>query len=88
MRFRARLADEDAEAERLFKRAAGLFRELAIPFYLATTELEHAEWLASRDRAEEATSLLAEARETFEQLGANPWLERAERIAGVAAVPA
>jgi class 3 adenylate cyclase/tetratricopeptide (TPR) repeat protein len=89
MRFRARLAAADAaEAERLFKRAAGLFRELAIPFYLASTQLEHAEWLARNTRPEEAAALAADAREVFEQLGAVPSLERAERVDEVAAVPA
>ena len=81
-RFKARLVarrDEAEEAERLFKGAAGLFRELAVPFYLAVSELEHAEWLAEQGRAEEAEPLLAEAREIFERLGATPWLERADR---------
>ncbi len=40
-RFKARLARDPADAERHFKGAAGLFRELAVPFYLAVTELEH-----------------------------------------------
>ena len=50
-----------------------------MPFYLAVSELEHAEWLAEQGRAEEAEPLLAEAREIFERLGATPWLERADR---------
>ena len=45
-------------------------------FYLAVTQLEQAEWLAEQGRADEAEPLLAEARETFEQLGATPWLAR------------
>ena len=73
-RFRARLERE--RADDLFKGAAGLFRELALPFYLAVTELEHAEWLAAQGRPEEAQPLLAEAREIFERLEAKPWLER------------
>jgi class 3 adenylate cyclase/tetratricopeptide (TPR) repeat protein len=80
-RFRARLAaerGETEEAERRFKRAAGLFREIAMPFYLAVTQLEQAEWLVGQGRAAEAEPLLAEARETFERLEARPWLERAE----------
>jgi class 3 adenylate cyclase/tetratricopeptide (TPR) repeat protein len=88
MRFRAQMAaGTDDESERLFKRATGLFRELAIPFYLATTQLEYAEWAASHDRADDATRLVAEAREIFERLGALPWLERAERIGRPAEVP-
>jgi tetratricopeptide (TPR) repeat protein len=88
-RFRARVAarqgDAD-EAERRFKRAAGLFRELALLFYLGVTQLEHGEWLAQQVRATEAEPLLAESREIFERLGAKPWLERME--AGGAPRPA
>jgi hypothetical protein len=82
-RFRARLAgrrEETAEAERLFKGAAGLFRELVVPFYLAVTELEWSEWLAAQGRGEEAEPLLAEAREIFERLEAKPWLERLAQL--------
>ncbi|TML14470.1 MAG: hypothetical protein E6G33_10300, partial [Actinobacteria bacterium] len=56
-RFRARLAAHRAdlnEADRLFRRAGGLFRELAFPFYLAVILLEHGEWLMTQDRGEEA----------------------------------
>jgi class 3 adenylate cyclase/tetratricopeptide (TPR) repeat protein len=79
-RFRARLAArrvDPEEAERLFKRAGGLFRELALPFYLAVTLLEQGEWLLTQERGEDAQPLLAEARETFERLEATPWLKRA-----------
>jgi class 3 adenylate cyclase len=78
-RFRGRLATlkQDAdEAERGFKGAAGLFREIAVPFYLAVVELERGEWLAGQGRSEEAELLLVEAREIFEWLEATPWLER------------
>jgi len=81
-RFRAQLAlrrGEADEAERLFKRAGGLFQELAVPFHLAVTQLEHGEWLVAQGRAEEAQPLLAEAREIFERLQATPWLERAAK---------
>jgi tetratricopeptide (TPR) repeat protein len=83
-RFRAALTargGDAGEAERLFKQAAGRFRELSVPFYLAVTELEHGEWLTAEGRADEAEPLLAEARELFERLEAVPWLERLERIA-------
>jgi tetratricopeptide (TPR) repeat protein len=83
-RFRARLAaqrGEVEEAERLFKRAAGLFREIASPFYLAVTQLEQGERLVAQRRAGEAEPLLAEAHETFVELGATPWLERLGRAA-------
>src|SRR5205823_9052737 len=82
-RFRAQLAarrDDPAEAERLFKGATGLFRELAVPFYQAVTELESSEWLAAEGRSEEAEPLLAEAREIFERLEAKPWLERLTQL--------
>ena len=78
-RFRARLAAarvEMEEADRRFKRATGLFREIAAQFYLAVTQLEHGEWLTGQGRADEAEPLLAEAGETFERLEATPWLER------------
>jgi len=85
LRFRAGLAvlAGDEDAERLFKSAQGLFRELAMPFYLAATELEHAEWLTAESRSEEAAPLLEEARGIFERLEAAPWLERTGRV-GVA----
>jgi class 3 adenylate cyclase/tetratricopeptide (TPR) repeat protein len=82
-RFRARLCaerEETDEADRLFKRAAGLFRELAMPFYLAAVQLEHAEWLAGQGRGGEAEALLAEAREVFERLRTTPWLERCDAV--------
>ncbi len=78
-RFRSKLSGEEAG----FKTAASRFRELELPFWLAVTELEHAEGLAAGGRAAEAEPLLAEAREIFERLEATPWLERAVRASGV-----
>jgi tetratricopeptide (TPR) repeat protein len=83
MRFRARLAavGGDAErAERLFRGAAALMRELATPFPMAVVLLEHAEWLAAAGATDDAEPLLAEARAVFEGLRAAPWAARAERI--------
>ena len=78
-RLRARL-DADCgnheHVEEQFRTAAALCREFDLTFHLAVTQLEHAEWLIAQSRAGEAQSLLAEARETFEQLQATPWLER------------
>jgi hypothetical protein len=77
-RFVARLLvlrEEHDEAEAGFRRAADIFSQLQMPFYLAVALLELAEL-----NGEGAS--LAEAREIFERLGAKPWLER------VAAVPA
>ena len=55
-------------------------------FHLAVTELEHAEWLVSEGRTDEAEPLLAEARATFEQLEAAPWLERTAAVRPAVAV--
>jgi class 3 adenylate cyclase/tetratricopeptide (TPR) repeat protein len=83
-RFRARMSNDQAG----FKAAAAGFREYGIPFWLAVTQLEHADWLVAHARADDAEPLLAEARQTFERLGATPWLERASKVGGVAEVPA
>jgi tetratricopeptide (TPR) repeat protein len=84
MRFRARLADRCGDAVdvgALFKGASGLFREIAVPFYMAVTLLEHGEWLAREGRAGEAGPLLDEARAVFERLRAKPWLDRLGQLA-------
>ena len=72
-RFRGRLTGDDAA----FRAATARFRDLELPFWLALTELEHAETLAPQGRADEAELLLHEAREIFSRLEATPWLERA-----------
>jgi class 3 adenylate cyclase/tetratricopeptide (TPR) repeat protein len=80
-RFRARLAAHDGDsrkADRGFATAASVFREYVMPFWLAVTLTEHAEWLIAEDRALDAEPLLTEARATFERLGATPWLARIE----------
>lgn len=82
-RFRARLAAHDGEAVRAdqgFATAASIFREYSMPFWLAITLAEQAEWLHSSGRATEAEPLLAEARATFERLDAKPWLARVEAL--------
>jgi class 3 adenylate cyclase/tetratricopeptide (TPR) repeat protein len=90
LRFHARIAGNAGmpEAERLFKRATGLFRELATPFHLAASSLEYAEWLISHGRNGDATALASEACEVFDMLGARPWLDRAANASGAAKVPA
>jgi tetratricopeptide (TPR) repeat protein len=86
-RFRARLPSGPTEdAEQRFKGAAGMFRELGTPFWLAVTLLEHGEWLVAEGRSDHSEPLLAEAGRTFDQLMARPWLERLELVTG--AVPA
>jgi tetratricopeptide (TPR) repeat protein len=90
-RLRARLAvqtGDAAEAEVRFKAATAHMRELDLPFHLAVAQVEQAEWLAADGRSEDAAALVAEARETFERLGATPWLERAERVGAQVAVSA
>src|SRR5439155_22996636 len=66
-RLRSRSAGDDAGLEA----AAALFRELEIPFWLAVTLLELAELTGNETSR-------AEARAIFEQLGAKPWVERAD----------
>lgn len=80
-RFRARLSPDSSEADGRFKAAAGLFREIGTPFFLACTLLEHGERLVSGGRSNEAKPLLDEAREIFDRLEATPWLERLNRVA-------
>ena len=82
-RFRARLAGDGPEADRLFSGAAAQFSAIEVPFEEAVVLLEHSEWLAQIGRPAEAEPLLARARETFERLGAVPWLERASAASTV-----
>jgi len=82
-RFRARLAGDGPEADRLFAAAAAQFTAIEVPFEEAVVLLEHGEWLARIGRPDEADELLARARETFERLRAVPWLERASAATAV-----
>jgi class 3 adenylate cyclase/tetratricopeptide (TPR) repeat protein len=78
-RFGAKLAaavGRGEAADREFAEAERRFREIGMPFSLATTMAEHAEWLSEQGRAEEAEPLLAEARGIFTDLKAAPWVER------------
>jgi class 3 adenylate cyclase/tetratricopeptide (TPR) repeat protein len=79
-RFRAHLAADAGEADRLFRGSLGLLQELTIPFSLAVVKVEYAELLSGQGRADEAAMLLAEARGTFEQLEATLLLERVGRV--------
>ena len=58
----------------------GAYEDAGIPFWMAVTLLEYAEWLADQGRADDATASLTEAREIFERLQARPWLERLHRV--------
>ena len=78
-RFHARIANRKGivdTVERDFCAAEQTFGVHGLVFRHAVTQLEHAEWLAGQGRGTEATALLAQARETFEQLEAKPWLAR------------
>jgi tetratricopeptide (TPR) repeat protein len=90
-RFRARLAaacKRDGEVESAFKAAARVFLEYGAVYWLAVTQLEHGEWLAAQGRAAEAEPLFAEARETFERLGATPSLGRMAQAGSAGRDPA
>jgi tetratricopeptide (TPR) repeat protein len=83
MRFHALVATKKGDgggAENGFKGAAGIFRELSMPFWLAVVLNEHGEQLVGLDRREKAEPMLTEAREIFERLLAQPWLERLDRL--------
>jgi class 3 adenylate cyclase/tetratricopeptide (TPR) repeat protein len=78
-RLRARLSaveGDHSKVEQGFRAAAGLFREFDMIFYLAVTQLEYGEWLVKQGRRPEALALLEEARVSFQQLRATPWLSR------------
>jgi class 3 adenylate cyclase/tetratricopeptide (TPR) repeat protein len=75
-RFRAKLSGDEAG----FAAAAARFRKFEMVFWLAVTQLEHAERLLELGREAEAEPLLAEAREIFARLEATPWLERATSL--------
>jgi tetratricopeptide (TPR) repeat protein len=83
-RFRARLAGDAPEADRLFAAAAVGLAAIDVVFEEAVVQLEHAEWLGRIGRPAEAEQLRAGARETFERLGATQWLERASVVESVA----
>jgi class 3 adenylate cyclase/tetratricopeptide (TPR) repeat protein len=87
MRFRAQLQADAGDLERgdrLFRGAAALMRELATPFPMAVTMLDHAEVLLGAGDPDTAEPLVAEARSVFADLGAVPWIERADRLAALA----
>jgi tetratricopeptide (TPR) repeat protein len=83
-RFRARLAGDAPEADRLFAAAAVGLAAIDVVFEEAVVQLEHAEWLGRIGRPAEAEQLRAGARETLERLGATQWLERASVVESVA----
>jgi hypothetical protein len=45
------------------------------------TRLELAEWMVQRGKSAESQEMLADARATFAELAANPWIERTDAAA-------
>jgi tetratricopeptide (TPR) repeat protein len=79
-RFRARLAGDSSAADVDFVAAASGLRRFELPFHLAVVLLEHGEWLVGYARYEDAAPLLTEARDIFQHLRAQPWLERTDTV--------
>ena len=77
-RFRARLPESDPVEE--LETAEQIFTDLGMVFHLAVTRLELGEVLLAQNRTAEAEPPLAAALETFEQLAATPWIERAKQL--------
>jgi hypothetical protein len=78
-RFHARLDTRRGSHDQVdhnYCEAEAIFAQHGLAFHHAVTQLERAEWLTSQGRGDEAQLLLGQARETFEQLEAKPWLER------------
>jgi predicted ATPase/class 3 adenylate cyclase len=70
------VAGEHDQVEQRFEAAEAGFREVGTPFNLAVALTEHTEWLLARGRQDKVEPLRANAREIFERLKAQPWLER------------
>ncbi|WP_445020248.1 MULTISPECIES: AAA family ATPase [unclassified Streptomyces] len=86
-RGRALLADPQ-HAEPYFQVALAGDTGEQWPFERAQTRLDYGEWLRRQRRIAEARPLLTTALDTFQRLGARPWMERAKaelRAAGIEA---
>jgi tetratricopeptide (TPR) repeat protein len=82
-RFHARLAgsrDPEDVVHGDFARAEKIFAQHGLAFYHAAAQVEHAEWLTTQGRWDEAKPLCREAREAFERLEAKPWLQRVDSV--------
>ncbi len=83
LRFRARLAvleDREADATRSALAALDMFQQRQMPFWVAVTRLELAEWTSQHGRNPEADALLVDARASFIELGAVPWVQRVDAV--------
>ena len=80
LRWKARLVDHagDNEPAAIFRKALDAFERLGRPFWLAVTHVELAEWLIARGRDDDAHVHLEQARVTFAELAAEPWLSRVD----------
>ncbi|MFC3574539.1 AAA family ATPase [Streptomyces yaanensis] len=86
-RGRALLAEPE-HAEPYFRAALADTTGEQWPFERAQTRLDYGEWLRRQRRIAEARPLLNAALDTFQRLGARPWIERAKaelRAAGIEA---
>ena len=82
LRWTARLAEHRGQvedSEKQLRVAIDAFTGLQRPFWVAVSRLELAEMLIRNGRAGIAEELLSQARSTFAELGASPWLARAQR---------
>jgi class 3 adenylate cyclase len=69
------------EVAALLRDALDLFESMKMPFWVAVTRLEHAEWLIMQGRSADADDPLALASSTFAELRAVPWHRRATEAA-------
>jgi predicted ATPase/class 3 adenylate cyclase len=78
-RFHARLDARQGRHDHVdhnYRQAETTLSRHGLLFHHAVTQFEHAEWLLARGRPDDAQPLLTQARDTFEQLEATPWLQR------------
>jgi len=71
---------DDERAEEDLVSAETAFRDLAYPYWTARAQLDRAEWLARRERGDEAAALAREAAATFERVGVVPMAARARTL--------
>ena len=88
-RFRARIAAAQGRHESVeqdMRLAERMLAELGYPYHLAQARLDYARWLIETGRPADATSLLRQAEETLEALGAVPALSRCRELLAAAPV--
>jgi Double zinc ribbon len=79
---------DHSHGDQNYEAAERVFADRKLPFYLAATQLERAEWLDGQNRTADAQPLLDRARAAFEQLEAASWLDwlAAAKAGGAAAM--